>query len=148
MTLVAEANDAIPETVGWNRKPYLKMVETDKTTYISAPRQDSWTIQNVITMFRTGKYNSTYLEMLKCNRMPSIQYGGRKIGSAHISACRQDGGTKSNAITMFSHTGNTIQLVWRHANVTGRRKSKMAVAKPEVHISQPIDKIAGPAYNM
>ena len=51
LALVEEANDAIPETVGWNRKPYLKMAETDKRTYISAPRQDSWTIQNVITMF-------------------------------------------------------------------------------------------------
>ena len=41
----------IAETVGWNRKSYFKMADTDKKTHISAPRQDSWTIQNVITLF-------------------------------------------------------------------------------------------------
>ena len=51
LALVEEANDAIAVNVGWNRKSYFKMADTNKKTYISAPRQDSWTIQNVITMF-------------------------------------------------------------------------------------------------
>ena len=55
LALVEKSNYAIAETVGWNRKSYFKMADTDKKTFISAPRQDGWTIQNVITMFSDRK---------------------------------------------------------------------------------------------
>ena len=62
----------------------------------------------------------------------------------YISALRPDSRTVRKAISMFSDTRNTYRLIRRHSNVTGSRKTNMVVAKPEVPISQLLDKIAVP----
>ena len=46
------------------------------------------------------------------------------------------------ATPMFSWSGNSIPPSAILSDVTGSRKFKMAVVKPEVLLSQPLDKIA------
>jgi hypothetical protein len=75
------------------------------------------------------------------NRKWKNQDGGHQTGTTHISACVLDRNEIPTAITMFSGSSNSMELVGILSDKTGSGKSKMAAAKPELHISQPLDEI-------
>ena len=68
----------------------------------------------------------------------------RKTGKTYISASRQDINALPTANPTFLGSSNPMEL-WRIVpDVTGSRFLKMAAAKPEVVISQLLDKISTP----
>ena len=87
------------------------------------------------------------------NRKCKIQYGGFQTGSTHISASRWDRNEIPTAKSAFSRSSNRMGIVrilsdqnrkWdvQYGGLqTGSKKSKMAVSKPEISISQLPDEI-------
>ena len=65
-----------------------------------------------------------------------------KTGSKYISASRQDSNAVLRNNPPFSGSRNSAELLGILPDVTGSRKLKMATVKPELLISQPLDKIA------
>src|SRR5208282_5041588 len=61
-----------------------------------------------------------------------------------MSASRQDSNAVPTANPPFSGSRNSAELLGILPDVTGSRKLKMAAVKPEVLISQPLEKIATP----
>ena len=89
----------------------------------------------------TGLVKIWYNETGSGNGQCKIQNGGLRIGTVNISACRWDRNEISTAKPTFSGSGNPTGLRRILCNQTGSGNYKMAASKPEVLISQLVDKI-------
>jgi len=58
---------------------------------------------------------------------------------AYISACRQDRIEMPKATTQFFRMPNSMALRSMFFDVSGSRKSNMAVVKPKIHVSRLVD---------
>jgi hypothetical protein len=89
--------------------------------------------------FGVQQLNTTTGKSAWYYRRSEIQDGGRSTGSNYNSACRLDGNAISTAIPPFPWFNTSIRPLGSLPDTTGRRKSNMAVAKPEVLITQLVD---------
>src|SRR5208282_5060985 len=105
---------------------------------ISTPYQR----QNPI--FKVQQPNGTLANSARCNRKSVFKDGGCQTGSSFISASKQDINAVLTANPPFSGSSNPMELLRIVPGVTGSRLLKMAAAKPEVVISQLLEKISTP----
>jgi len=71
-----------------------------------------------------------------CRKSKMVALTGSRYEITYISARNHDSNKSLTAITTFSRSSNSVELVPILLDVNGSRKSKMAAAKPEVHVSQ------------
>src|SRR5208282_1609463 len=95
-------------------------------------------------MFGLQQLNGAIANTVRCNRKSVFKDGGRQTGSTYISASRQDSNAVPKANPPFSGSSNSMAPLRILSDVTGSLLLKMAAAKPEVLISQLLDKIATP----
>ena len=63
-------------------------------------------------------------------------FTGSGYGKTFNSACRPDSIEISTATPMFSRPSNSMMLLLELSDASGRRETKMAVTKSEIHIFQ------------
>ena len=100
--------------------------------------------QRLTPIFGVQQLNGTIANPARCNRKSAFKDGGRQTGSSYISASRPDSDAVSKANPPFSGSSNSAALLRILPDVTVSRILKMAASKPEVLISQLLDKIATP----
>jgi len=69
------------------------------------------------------------------------QLTGSRYEITYISARTHDSNEISTATPTFWRSSNSVELVSILHDVNGSRKSKLTAVKPEVHVSQLVDKI-------
>jgi len=92
--------------------------------------------QQLPLCFRGKESNGTIGNTVRRNRKSEIQDDSLQSGNTFISICRHDSNNILTAIPMFSGPSNPIWLLEILCDITGSWKSKMAVYKPDVPISQ------------
>jgi len=83
----------------------------------------------------------TIVHSTQCNGSPEIQDGDIQTRSTNISACRQDRNAISRADHPFVGYSNSSVQCSIVMDIRGVQKFKLAACKPEVLISQLLDKI-------
>jgi len=66
---------------------------------------------------------------------------GNRYELTYFSASTHDSNVIPTATLIFMRSSNSVELVPILPDVNGSRKSKMAAAKPEVHVSQIVNMI-------
>src|SRR5664279_746688 len=85
--------------------------------------------------------NGAIVNTPRCIRKSEIQDGGLQTGYTYISASRQDRSEIPTANPTCSRSSNSMGLVGILCDQTGSGKSNMAASKPDILISQLLDKI-------
>jgi len=96
--------------------------------------------QRLPPVFRDKESNCTIGNTFQRYRKSEIQDGGLQSGNTNNSTCRHNSNNILTAIPMFSGSSDPIWLLEILCDLTGSWKSKMGAYKPDVPISQLVDK--------
>src|SRR5208282_292058 len=100
--------------------------------------------QRLTPIFGVQQLSGSIANCVPLLRKSDFKDGGHQTGSTYISASRLDSNAVPTANPPFSGSSNSAALLRILPDATGSRILKMAATKPEVVISQPLDKIATP----